>query len=370
MHFICSITHTLIKKNDNVRVFFIQSHNNPSFPFMNYHAPTSTTNFVPLGCAFKAKMAHTEHNEYFEFAMDQKKSPVVDALLTYINEDIISKSEAKELDLLSHHSRDIAWGKIKSLQDLFIRCNTQSVYFKKNHNDVNPFVTAMVMHESAYKTIIKHSDLDNALKIYDKKTKEDAYIENKNWIDTFIQKEREMIESLKGKTHKHILKETLMYDESIFDILMDDISHYKNHSDVKYRNIYKELEEEERKKIGTKQTINIRRERLVDDQYIQLFMDDTIQHIQSIHEREAKAFKESTHNYNSENFVATLQISNLLINEQFKKSQWLPIFESYLIEVFLTDNGYEFLPSRRHYEYQQIKNKAFFKDLTELNIYS
>lgn len=368
MHFICSITHTLIKKNDTVRIFFIESHNNPSFPFMNYHAPTSTTNFKPLGCAFKAKMVHSDHNEYFTFNMDGKESPAVDCLLNYINKKMMSKSEAKEANLLSHHSKNITWGYIDSLEELFVRCNTQSVYLK-NNREYKPFVTAMIMHESAYKTILKHSDMEHSLDLYKKKTKEEDYIQNKEWIENFIQKEREMIEGLKGQTHEGFMEETLMYDQATFEHMMKEIAHFKDHENQKYRDSYLKIKEEESKKIGTEQTVNIRRERLVDDEYIEFFMKDTIEHMYKINEREATAFKEATYNFNSDNYLATLQISNLFIHDKFKKSEWLPIFESYLIEIFLTYNGYEFLPSRRHYQYQQIKNKAFFKELTELKVY-
>lgn len=82
-----------------------------------------------------------------------------------------------------------------------------------------------------------------------------------------------------------------------------------------------------------------------------------------------KALKRSAYCANSENFTASLQIEQLKINDFWDKAQWMPILEIYVMEFFLTYNGYDFSPSRRNYQYQHLENKEFFKDLVQLPVY-
>ena len=153
MYFICSITHTLIRKKDRVRIIFIESHNEPSFPFMNYNQPTSTGNFTPMGCAYQAEFADDDHNEYFTFDDDKNESILANTLIDRINKRVVTKSEATSNNLLTHNSKNSSWGEVTSLEDLFRRCNSQSVYLNDRHSKNFPFISVMVMHESAYQLI-------------------------------------------------------------------------------------------------------------------------------------------------------------------------------------------------------------------------
>lgn len=369
MNFICSITHTLIEKSDPVRIFFIESHNDPVFPFMNYCQATSTGNFKPLGCAFKAKFEDNDHDEYFSFSLDDKESPLVEGLLEYINNNQLRKKEAKEHNLLGHNSEDISWGHIDTLQELFHRCRDQSVYFKNEYKGVFPFVSVMVMHEAAYKMILKHGDINGALERYNKEIKKDCYTQKKERVNAFIKSNLEEVEELRGKMHKANLEENVIITEEIFNQNIKELEELKNSYDPETLQIYEKAKQEFFEEIGTEKNMLIYKERFVDDDYIQWFMEDVYKDSFRLSNINEEALKAAAYNRNSENHVISDQIEKIASSKNWTKKNWLPLLEAYLVEFFLTYNGYEFLPSRRHYLYQHLENKEFFKELTELKVY-
>lgn len=369
MNFICSITHTLIKKSDPVRIFFLESHKDPVFPFMNYNQATSTGHFMPMGCAFKAKFADNAHNEYFTFSLDGKDSPLVKGLLDYVNKKLLSKEDAEKDELLSHNSRDLIWGKIDTLEELFHRCRDQSVYFEKDHKGETPFVTVMVMHESAYQLMLKHGDIENAVARYQKAAQSEDFMKKKQFEKKFLKARREEIEACRGKTHNAMKEETVIVDEAIFEECLERIKHFKESDNPKMRAAYDKSVEELREEIGTEKTMNLFRDRFVDEAYIDWYMEDTLKDIIRMGDYENQALKEAGYSANTHNFVASKQTDCIRLSKQWKKENWLPILEAYLLEFFMTHNGYEFLPSRRQYPYRGIANKAFFKEMTELKVY-
>lgn len=369
MNFICSITHTLIKKSNPVRIFFIESHNDPVFPFMNYCQASSTGNFQPLGCAFKAKFEDNDHDEYFSFSLDNKESPLVEGLLEYINKEQLSKKEAKSFGLLSHNSENLPWGHIDTLEELFHRCRDQSVYFKNEYKGVFPFVSVMVMHESAYQMILKHSNIENTLIRYKKELKKDYYIQQKASQKLFLEKRLLEVESLRGKMHKANLKETIVITEEIFNENIKEMEEQKDSYDEKTLKEYERVKQSFFEEIGTEKSMLIYKERYVDDAYIKWYIDDCYADITLMNDLENKALQAAAQNRNSENHIISDQIKKAVFKKKWSKNNWKPLLEAYLVEFFMTHNGYEFSPSRRHYLYQDLANKDFFKELAELKVY-
>lgn len=369
MNFICSITHTLIKKNDNVRVFFLESHNDPVFPFMNYNQPEAIGHFKPLGVAFKAKFEDNDHNEYFTFDLDKKNSPIVSTLLDYINEKLLTKEDAVKNNLISHNSKEINWNKIDSLEELYNRSRDQSVYLSKTYKDVFPFISVMVMHESAYQLMIKHADFENALKKLKKLQLKNDFIEHQEFIKNILNKQKKELEELRGKKHKAMKLETVIVDEEIVKECLKRIEKFKKSNDPKMVEAYNKAKKELYSEIGTEKEIRLFRERFVDQEYIDVFLTDLFKDLVGINNKENEILKEAGNSVNSQNYILSKQVESLQISNQWMESNRNYILKTYLIEFFMYQAGLEFIPSRRHYQYRTIKNKDFFQELTQLKIY-
>lgn len=366
MNYVCAISNTLIKKSDRVRVFFIRTREFIGFPFMNQNSPTSTGNFVPLGVAFEAKFIDDEHNETFEFKADKKKPKTRSVLLDYIEKNKINKSVAKENNLLSHWSKNKDWGKITSLESLFEDCIRSAVILEKNKKGEYPFVSVMVVHESVYQLVMENFNISKSLLRYENEMKKENVKNQKAFYNKFMKKEREELTAKMGKMDERNKTEEVIVDDEIIAIILKELDFYEDR--VKDQETIDFLEEEKKKILSSKgqlKTLNLTRERIVDQAYIEEEINDFKR--LSLGREEDTAFKKAATNANSDNYLASEQV-NAVICDRWLKPHWIGILEVYIMETFLTYNGYEFKPSRRHYPYQDIRNKEFLKSMSDLKV--
>jgi len=366
MNFICAISKTLIKKSQNVRVFFIESKMDNLYPFMNSMSASVSDNFSPLGVAFKAKLVDNEYDESFSFNLDSKDSSLKDVFLNYINEKTISKEDAEKQGLLNHWSKDIEWNEMKSLDEVFNRVVKSALYFEKNHADKNNFVTAMIVHEKVYNLMLKHGNIKEVISSFKKGLKSSDFLEYQSKINSSFQRILKDLESHLGNYHMAIEKETVIVDEEIIKVKLEEFSHLKGSKNLENQQIYKALEKECRAMLGETHKLSLKKERFVDEEYVQKhYIDFKIDFSGS---KENELAKESSNCINSVNFLNETQMKRVCAVD-FKKENWSQILESYLIELMMEIGGLEYLPSRRQFLNNEIINKDFIKEMSDLALY-
>ena len=358
MNFICAISKKIIKKNNNVRVFFIKSKLKSMFPFMNSLTPESTGNFVPLGVAFKAKLIETERDEILDFTLDGKKSDLKDVFISHINKNAISKEAAKEKDLLNYKSEDIEWDNMDTLNNVFNRVLNSALYLKDGE-----FVTAMIVQESVYKLMLSQGNLERAIEHFKNKLNSEEFLEIKAKEKEAVKRHCDSIKSELGTYQTIVEEETVLVTEEIVQMQMKNIEYYKNSEKKENREIYKSLEDESRQDIGKIKKLNLSRKRYMDEELINRECRERKLHLMGYYEN--KYLQDSAYCANSDNFLNKEQMTQVVVLS-FKKSNWLPILESYVVETMMKNSGLEYLPSRRQYLNTTIENKDFFQAILNL----
>lgn len=357
MNFICKISNTLIDKGDSVRIFFLESQINDLEPFMSLMSPQSFQNFIPVGVPFKAVFEENDLMEVFNFEDDKKTSETKSVLLNYLNEIALSKAQTSELNLLNHWSKELSFGKLNSLSDVWDRLNKSALYIDERGN----FITAMIIREDAYQIALKHSNYEQSVARMLKTIKTDKYIKLKEHEDKMLQNEIDNYTPFFGtKKVVNVEVDIIVSEETIADDVKELEADGFRFNKEEIEGIVADL----RKELGS----HAKRYRMLETFIDQAFIDKEVESFKELiyGRTDTNAIKKDARGVNSLNHIIDRQIQKIAGYTNFEQSDWSIFVEAYSLENFFENSGFEFLPSRKAFPYFCPENKAFFETISKI----
>lgn len=359
MHLVCGISKTLIKKNQSIRVFFIESKKRELFPFMNHMPTACNENFGLLSVPFKAKVIEDEYQEIIKFEKDNKESVHKLLLLDYLNKYSLSKKEIKEKGLLNHWAKKHDFQDLNSLGAVWERVAESALFVRDGD-----FVSAMVVHESVYKAMLEHGGIKAAIERVKQGFKTEDYKTIKEKKLDWINRRKIELELQLGKTISVEKRELVLVDDDVIDYLLNDLKQYEG----RYKeNVIESLKKDIHESKGKMQNIKVLKDVLVDQDYIESEILDF--KIDLFGHDELNIIKRSALAVNDDILLLKEILGHLTAKEQFKQSEWISCLEALVVQSFLTNNGMEYMPSRRRFLYEEIHNKSFFEEITSLSVF-